>query len=176
VNTNYAQISKSLKEITIKYTESIRSDPLVIPIVVELGNTDVQYGSITIPPKSFPAGWTIEVTQIGTQQLEKPVEKEKVNDCGDSSEEDGTEGTKAISSVAFNVDVFDQYGRKRNINNLDKKISFELFASLPEDERASSDRLGVYYLGDDQDRWKSLESGSVSPTGNVLLLRRRHRC
>jgi len=165
LETNYAQLSKSLKEITIKYTEDIRKEPLVIPIVIQQGDTDIQYGTVTIPPKSFPTGWTIRVTQIGTQQLEKPIEKEKVNDCGDSSQEDGTQGTKSLSSVAFNVDVYDQNGNRRDISNLNKKISFELFASLPQDTASSSDRLGVYYLGDNQDRWKSLSHSSVKSTG-----------
>jgi len=125
------------------------------------------YGTIVIPPRLIPVGWTIKITPVNESELEKP--KPKSDGCAKVDEEE-----QKVDSVAFNMVILDQRGRERSLQKLlerDKSkegIQITLAYSLTKAQRKTfnPDDLKFIYLQEGDDSWKlSAEDVTVSGKG-----------
>eukprot|EP01102_Stenamoeba_stenopodia_P023119 TRINITY_DN9859_c0_g1_i1.p1 TRINITY_DN9859_c0_g1~~TRINITY_DN9859_c0_g1_i1.p1 ORF type:complete len:784 (+),score=131.83 TRINITY_DN9859_c0_g1_i1:22-2352(+) len=158
--------------ISTKAADTLGKDAEVAPIKVKIKSnkdvevpvvgsgedkTAVQYGSVNIPKNTFPKGWTISITPAYNDSLKKAKEQEK-DDCGDSES-----SKSSVTSIAFNLDVYDENGKKQKVENLPKGIDFDIIVTLPESLADEAEKLDFSFINDGADVWKSLGKTTVTP-------------
>eukprot|EP01102_Stenamoeba_stenopodia_P009654 TRINITY_DN2851_c1_g1_i3.p1 TRINITY_DN2851_c1_g1~~TRINITY_DN2851_c1_g1_i3.p1 ORF type:complete len:339 (-),score=69.54 TRINITY_DN2851_c1_g1_i3:659-1675(-) len=111
----------------VPVTITLTSDrDLEVPVIGARGNDAIKYGRVNIGSNAFPEGWTITITPAYKDSLERTGDDS--SGCGDSSDKE-----QSVTSLAFNLDVFDEHGKKQKISKLSgKDITFDMIVTLPE--------------------------------------------
>jgi len=119
------------------------------------------YGSVQIPPKLVPVGWTVSIYRVSKTDLKKPKPSSK-DGCGDKKKK--KESSSDVVSIAFNLIIKDQHGKERSLAELMKKtnnkdgIEIELVYGLKSSQQKSDNKLRFGYLQDGESAWKYLEN------------------
>jgi len=151
-------------------TEETFKTGVTIPLTVSGGDQPgAVYGTIVVPPRLIPVGWTIKITPVNESELEKPKPKSSSdNQCDSTIDEE----EQRVDSVAFNMVILDQRGRERSLQKLLERehskegIRITLAYSLNKAQRKSfsPDDLKFIYLQDGDESWK-LSADDVTVSG-----------
>jgi len=135
--------------VIISYTGKNRDQDLVIPIEQ---STQV-IGSITIPARSFPNKWTLELTPA--EDADQKLSKGSKGKCGNKGKE-----KQEQASPAFDLIARDPQGRERDVSNLRKPISLSMFALKPQKD----DKVCFGFSKTEDSKFRCLDQSSTKST------------
>jgi len=160
-----SQVDKS----TTKITDNVFIEGVEIPLTVSSSRTGGKqtsstYGSISIPPKLIPVGWSVLITPVNETETKKPKPSSSNDSCGSSSTDDGEEDTGQFSSLAFNMEIEDERGHQRSLQELLSRsdnseaggIEITLSYSMTRSQREQFDpsEMKFVYLETGDTEWK----------------------
>jgi len=136
---------------------------VTVPLLVRgKGNLFYEYGTVSIPPKLIPVGWSVEIKRVNASDQSKPKPSSKAGDC----DKENKQSSQDPVTISFDLVIKDEKGRERKLQDLLKareSRGIELSLQyLLKDKQTNSEALRYIYLDDGEPEWSFLDEDTKS--------------